>query len=145
VKKQKEDVPLKYYERSYALLGTCLALTAIFGYWAYTLIRDVSAWGFIVGIPTVVLGYQTLWLILNPFAIIYEDKFEVKRSVIHNKIWHYIDLKNVSEPNAKGFDVTYNDDDKENVSTAGIRPSHRQEFRNTVNHYVCKSLVERED
>jgi hypothetical protein len=145
VKKQKEEIPLKYFERSYLLLGICVLITGCFGYWAYTLVIDVNAWGFVVGIPAVVSGFQTLWLILNPFAVIYEDKFEVKQSVIHNKIWHYIDIKNVSELNNKGFQITYNDDDIESVSIAGIRPSHRAEFRDTVNHHVCKSLVERED
>jgi hypothetical protein len=83
--------------------------------------------------------------VLNPYAIIYEDKFEIKKSVIHNKVWYYIDIKNVGETTVYGFEITYNDNDLEKVTTAGIRSSHKDNFRKAVNHYVCKSLVERED
>jgi hypothetical protein len=145
VKKQKEDVPLQYFERSYILLLLCFAALAGLAYITYVLIIAVNPWGFIVGIPTVILAFQTLWLVLNPYAVIYDDKFEIKKSFIHNKIWYYIDIKNVSESSGYGFDITYNDNDEEKITTAGIRSSHKAAFRNAVNHYVCKSLVERED
>lgn len=144
MKKQKEDVPLQYFERSYLWMVICIAVTAALAFFVYRLIEDVSPWAFIAGIPALLMLFQTLWLILNPYAIIYEDKFEIKQSVIHNKTWYYIDIKNVSEANGAGFDITYNDDDREKISTTGIRASHRNEFRNTVNKYVCKSLVERD-
>ena len=101
--------------------------------------------GFVLGVPCILLAFQTLWMLLNPYSIIYEDKFEVKRSGLSNKMWHFIDIKKVSEINGKGFVITYNDDDEELISTWGIRPSDKQKFRNAVNHHVCKSFVERED
>jgi hypothetical protein len=91
VKKPKEDVPLQYFERSYILLAVCIAATVALCYWVYTLIQEVSPWSFIAAIPAVIMVFQTLWLILNPYAVIYEDKFEMKRSVIDNKIWYGID------------------------------------------------------
>ncbi len=96
---------------------------------------------FICGIPTVIMFFQTLWIMLNPFAIIYEDKFEFKKTMFSNKQWYFIDIKTVEEVNPKGFKIIYNDGDEEIVSTFGIRASHKKAFRDAVNHYVCKSLV----
>ena len=78
---------------------------------------------------------------LNPFAVIYEDKFEFKKTMFSNKQWYFIDIKNVSEVTSGGFDIEYNDGDIEHISAFGIRPSHKKAFRDTVYHYVCKSLV----
>jgi len=96
---------------------------------------------FVLGIPSIILIFHTLWVLLNPFAVIYEDKFEMKKTMFSNKQWYFIDIKSVGEVTAKGFKIVYNDDDEEIISTFGIRPSHKQVFRDAVNHYVCKSLV----
>ena len=96
---------------------------------------------FVLGVPTTILIFHTLWVFLNPFAIIYEDKFEMKKTMFSNKQWYFIDIKSVGEVETKGFKIIYNDDDEEIISTFGIRPSHKKAFRDAVNHYVCKSLV----
>jgi hypothetical protein len=145
VKKQKEEVPLQYFERNYGVLAIALAITLGLSYWSYIYIVDVNAWGFMIGAPAVMMVFNTLWLMLNPYAIIYEDRFEIKKSVISNKVWYFIDIHKVSELKGSGFEIVYNDQDVEFVSITGIRPSHRTELRAIVNKYVCKSLVERED
>ena len=96
---------------------------------------------FVCAVPTLILVFQTLWILLNPFAVIYEDKFELKKTMFSNKQWYFIDIKNVSEITSYGFDIEYNDGDIERINTFGIRPSHKKEFRDAVYHYVCKSLV----
>ncbi len=96
---------------------------------------------FVLGVPSTILIFHTLWVFLNPFAVIYEDKFEMKKTMFSNKQWYFIDIKSVGEVTVKGFKITYNDDEEEIISTFGIRDSHKKAFRDAVNHYVCKSLV----
>lgn len=108
---------------------------------AYVNYKVVSQLTIIYGIPFVFSFFLTLWLMLNPYAIIYEDKFEMKRSILSNKDWYFIDIKSVSEVDGKGFKIIYNDDDVERISLFGMKPSHKKTFRDAVNHYVCKSLV----
>lgn len=146
MKKLKEDKPLEYYERSYVWIVACLAILGILGYLIYGYIKDVNPIGSILmALPTLIMLFFTMWILLNPFAIIYEDKFEVQNTMVTNKVWHFIDIKKVSEIKGGTFIITYNDDDEERIRIWGIRPSHKQKFRNAVNHYVCKSFVERED
>ena len=145
MKKQKEDKPLEYFERSHVWIGVCLALSCYSGFYLYKFIIEVNPIAFIMGTPTVLIIFHSLWMLLNPYAIIYKDKFEIKKSGISNKMWHFIDIKKVSEISGNRFVITYNDDDQERIYIMGIRPSHKQKFRDAVNHHVCKSFVERED
>ncbi len=118
-----------------------MGITGGLSFLTYSLWKDFNPMMFICGIPTVIMFFQTLWIMLNPFAIIYEDKFEFKKTMFSNKQWYFIDIKTVEEVNPKGFKIIYNDGDEEIVSTFGIRASHKKAFRDAVNHYVCKSLV----
>ncbi len=141
MKKQKEDIPLQYFERNIVVILFFIAITALFGILTYSYFLAFHPLMFVLGIPTVILIFQTLWILLNPFAVIYEDKFEMKKTMFSNKQWYFIDIKTVSDVTPKGFTITYNDDDEEVISTFGIRGSHKKTFRDAVNHYVCKSLV----
>ncbi len=145
MKKKKEEIPLAYFERSYVVLTVFLGVTALLIYLSYHWIAAFNPFGVVTAIPASFLVLQCLWLILNPYAIIYEDKFEIKKSLFSTKFWYYIDLKKVGESTPRGFSINYNDDDLEKISDFGIRPSHKKPFRDAVNHHVCKSLVERED
>lgn len=144
MKKEKEDVPLHYYERNVFLVLVFVVITVVLTYLTYKYYKEVNPLAFVIGVPALICGIQTLWLILNPFAVIYEDKFEIKRSLLSNKLWYFIDVQNVSDAGFKGFEIVYNDDEKESISTFGIRGSHKRKFRDMVNKYVCKSLVERD-
>jgi hypothetical protein len=147
VKKREEDIPLQYFERNLIVILIFLTITGFFVFMAYRYYPQVQQNPFAIlwAIPGVVFGFQALWLTLNPYAIIYKDKFEIKRTLLSNKFWYFIDIKNVSEIKGGGFEIEYNDGEVEKVSTFGIRASHQKEFRNAVNHYVCKSLVEDRD
>ena len=141
MKKQKEDIPLHYFERNMLVVLLFLAITATFSYFTYAYFIIVHPLAFVLAVPAFIFAFQTLWLILNPYAVIYEDKFEIKRTIFSNKFWYFIDIKGVGDVNKKGFNITYNDDEVEPVSTFGIRASHQAAFRDAVNKYVCKSLV----
>lgn len=144
MKKEKEDIPLHYYERNMLFIVVFVAITVALTYFTYHFYINISPLVFVLGTPTLIIGFQTLWLVLNPCGIIYEDKFEIKRTLLSNRFWYFIDIQKVGELNSKGFEITYNDNEKEMVSTFGIKGSHKKEFRDMVNKYVCKSIVERD-
>lgn len=141
MKKQKEDIPVHYFERNPLIMLIFLTITSVFSYYTYSYFVVVNPMAFVLAVPAVIFAFQTLWLMLNPYAVIYDDKFEIKRSILSNKFWYFIDIKSVGDVNAKGFNITYNDDEVETVSTFGIRSSNKQAFRDAVNKFVCRSLV----
>ena len=141
MKKPKEDIPLQYFERNILFTLFFVGITGLLGLLTFSLWKDFNPMMFICGIPTVIMFFQTLWIMLNPFAIIYEDKFEFKKTMFSNKQWYFIDIKSVTEVTSSGFDIEYNDGDIEHISTFGLKPSHKKAFRDAVHHYVCKSLV----
>lgn len=141
MKKEKEDIPLQYFERSIIFSLFFIGLTTFFVFLTYSSYKGFSPLMFVWGVPTLIVFFQTLWILLNPFAVIYEDKFEIKRTMLSNRIWYFVDIKNVEETGWKGFKIIYNDGDVELISTFGIRASQKKLFRDAVNHYVCKSLV----
>lgn len=141
MKKEKEDIPLQYFERSILYIIFFVGLTAFLVYLTYLHFKAFSPLMFVWGVPAIIFFFQTLLILLNPFAIIYEDKFEIKRTMLSNKQWHFVDIKKVTEAESKGFRIVYNDGDEELISTFGIRASQKKKFRDAINHHVCKSLV----
>ena len=141
MKKEKEDIPLQYFERSIFYILFFVALTAFFVFLTYSHFKAFSPLMFIWGVPAIIMFFQTLLILLNPFAVIYEDKFEMRKTMLSNKQWYFVDIKKVEEVEARGFKIVYNDDEVELVSTFGIRASQKKKFRDAINHHVCKSLV----
>jgi hypothetical protein len=145
VKKREEEKIIEYFERNGAFIALHLVGTTVLSYLMYKYIAEVSPWAFIIGLPAAIVVFQTIWILLNPYALIYVDKIEIKGTMFGNKVWYLIDIKKVGEVKGKGFSITYNDDEVEYVNPMGIRASQLNKFRDSFNHYVCKSLVERDD
>ncbi|MGZ3883950.1 MAG: hypothetical protein ACXVPQ_10800 [Bacteroidia bacterium] len=145
MKKEKEEVPLVYFERNAVIIVLHIVTAIVLDYLCYRFIKNINPWGFVIGVPASIISFHTLWVILNPYVFIFENKVEMKRSMFSNKIWYLIDIKKIGEITGRGFTITYNDDEEEFISTSGIRPSQLHQFRDAFNHHVCKSLVERDD
>jgi len=145
VKKPLDDEPREYFERNILLILVILAIAAVLAYCSYLLFADFNPMGAFVGIPVLVLLFQALWMTLNPYAIVYEDRFDLKQSFFWNNQFYYLDLKAVSEVKGMFIYLTYNDGDITRIPLFGMRASHKANFRNKINQLVCKSLVERED
>jgi hypothetical protein len=145
VKKEKEEKIIEYFERDWVVLTIHLILTVVLCYLCYYYISIVSPIGFVIGVPASIVSFQTLWIVLNPYALVYDNRIEIKSSIFGSKTWYLIDIQKVSEENKKTFSITYNDEDTEKIKCYGIRSSQSKKFRDCFNHYVCKSLVERED
>jgi hypothetical protein len=146
--REKEGVPLANIERNPLVLLTSAALTAALAFLTYYTIfnKDVlqiKPVGFFLFVPTAVISFQTLWFLLNPFAIIFEDKMEIKQSLFHNKFWHYVDIKEVGDVRNGTFKIIYNDHEIEKMNLMGIKSSHKALLREELNKQVYISLVKR--
>ena len=141
---EKEEVPLLNIERNPLVLITSALICAAFVYSGYTLLRDVNPWGFIVLIPGSVLFFQTLWFLVNPFALVFDNKIEIKQSFFHSqKMRYYIDIKKVNESKNGRIYITYNDDETEKLSLFGIKSSHTGILRAEMEKFVAAELQKR--
>lgn len=86
--------------------------------------------------PTLLLLVQTLWLILTPFAIIYEDKLDIRQSFIHQKSRYFIDIKQISQNKKGKVFIIYNDGEIEFINLLGIRSSHIALLKNEVSRFI---------
>jgi hypothetical protein len=125
---QKEEVALLNIERSIPLLLTVAALMVLDLYISYTMLVAQHPFGFIAGIPGIILAFQLLWLSLHPFAIIFEDRFEITQSFIHKKQRYFTDIKKVTPRQRGHFYITFNDDEIEKINLFGIRGSHYEKM-----------------
>lgn len=142
---KNEDIPSVNIERNPLVLLISAAITALFIYLTYSSIfskeaHEVNPMGFFLFVPTVVISYQTLWLLLNPYAIIYENKMEMKRTLFSNKEWQFVDLMKVSELQGNSLKIVYNDNEVEKISLFGIKPSHKSLMRQELDKHIAKSL-----
>lgn len=142
MKKEDIELPKEYFERNIPLLLILISISAAFIWYSLHLLAEVNPWGTLTAVPGIVLAFQSLWLLLNPYAAIYEKHFEIKQSWIYNKQFVFLDLKAIEIKDKKIY-LVYNDGDIEKIPMAGIRPSHKEKFLNALNHYVAESLKNR--
>ena len=107
---EKDEVALVNIDRNPLILLLSIAISAVLGYFTYTFILDLNPWGFILMVPAVFLSFQTIWLLLTPFAMVFEDKLEIKRSLFRNKMFFFVDLKKVGAIKNNNLFISYNDD-----------------------------------
>lgn len=119
----KDEIVLFNAERSVLFMLVFTAVTAVTDYTAWQLLKTINPWGFFTIIPALLLSFQLLWLFLQPFATVYEDRLEITQSFIHKKQVYFTDLQKIQIRNSN-FIVQYNDDDQEKLSLFGIRAGH---------------------
>lgn len=137
---KKEEVPLLNIERSPLFLLGAVGVTAVLGVITYSLFKAINPWGFIVMIPSAVIAFQTLWWLLNPFASIYDDKVEIRQSLLHHKLRYFVDLKQINGVSKNKLVITYNDDEMEALNLFGIKPSHISLLRAEMEKFVSASI-----
>jgi hypothetical protein len=139
-KDTEEQVPLLYIERSPLIWLASLALAALFIYWNYTLLKDVNPAGFLMLIPSAFFSFQTLWLLLNPFAAVYDTRVELRQSLFHNQQRFYTDIRKISQDNRGRLYITYTDDEVERINLFGIRKSGINILKSHLDRHI--SLTE---
>lgn len=83
-------------------------------------------------IPAAVLFFQCLWWIVNPFALIFEDRIELKQSMFHNGVFYFTDIKKITENKKGKVFIVYTDDETEPLNLFGIRASHISLLKSAV-------------
>lgn len=137
---EQEETTLANIERDPRLLILIISISAVIVTWGVLLLKDVNPLGFVVLIPGSIFSFQSLWLLLHPFARVYEDKIEIRQSFLHSRIRYYVDLKKVSQEKGGKIFITYNDDEIEKVNLFGIRESQRSFLKEQFQKHIAISL-----
>ena len=127
--KNKEEEPKEYFERSIFLVVTVAFLGLLLDWVSIKMLLDVNPWGSATAIPGLVITLQALWLIVNPYAVVYENRFEIKQSLLYNKEFYYLDAKFIESSSSSSFNLVYNDGDFDKLPLLGMRASHKEKFR----------------
>jgi hypothetical protein len=146
--KDEIETPECYFERHPMIVaGSVILSTGLIGAVLYLFMyKDFYAhgWALVLTPPATISGFQTLLFILNPYALVYKDKFELKKHLFSGKIWYFNDIERVSEVSNGSFDIIYNDGDVEKMKLGGIKPSHLQKLRDELHKHVYLSLDQRD-
>lgn len=139
--KIEKNEPKEYFERNVTLL-IIIFLSGIGLDWlAIHLLLQINPWGTLIMIPGLVLTLQGLWLLVNPFAIVYEDRFEIKQSFFYNKEFYFLDAKDAKINSS--LSLVYNDGEMEAIPLFGIRGTHKRLFYQKLLEKIQSSVKNR--
>ncbi|MBA4240766.1 MAG: hypothetical protein C0448_08565 [Sphingobacteriaceae bacterium] len=141
--KNKEEEPKEYFERSILLVVTVTISGLIIDWFSIKMLLDVNPWGSATAIPGLIITLQALWLIVNPYAIVYEDRFEIKQSLLYNKQFYYLDAKSINSKSSMSVQLVYNDGDLDRLPLLGMRASHKEKFKARLAEKINESLKNR--
>ena len=141
--KNKEEEPKEYFERSILLVVTVAISGLLIDWFSIKMLLDVNPWGSATAIPGLVITLQALWLIVNPYAVVYEDRFEIKQSLLYNKEFYYLDAKSINSKSSMSFNLVYNDGDSDKLPLLGMRASHKEKFKARLTEKINGSLKNR--
>ncbi|MGZ3921451.1 MAG: hypothetical protein ACXVNO_10025 [Bacteroidia bacterium] len=144
-KPQKEEIPLVNIERNPFLMILWVITNVAIVFLTYNFFKNMNPWGFIVMIPAVIMTFLTIWLLLNPFAVFFEDKLEFKQSFFNNSILYFIDVKEVVDVKNGRLKIVYNDDDEDHFIIYGIKSSHRELLKKHLETFVTESIEKRKN
>ena len=142
--KEKDEVALVNIDRNPLTLLLSIGISTLLVYLSYTNILDVNPWGFIIMVPATILSFQTIWMLLTPFAMVFEDKLEIKRSLFRNKMLFFVDIKKVGSIKNNNLFITYNDDELAKIPLFGIKTSQLVTLRSELEKHVNLVLRKRE-
>lgn len=139
--KNKDEEPKEYFERSILLVATVAISGILLDWFSIKMLLDVNPWGSATAIPGLILTLQALTLIVNPYAIVYDDRFEIKQSLLYNREFYFLDFRGFDEKSKK---LVYNDGDTENLPLLGMRASHKKLFKARLAEKINESLKNRD-
>lgn len=139
--KNKEEEPKEYFERSIILVAMVTISGILLDWLSVKMLLEVNPWGSLTAVPGLVLTLQALTLIVNPYAIVYEDRFAIKQSLFYNREFYFLDAKGFDEKSNK---IVYNDGDTERLHLLGMRASHKKLFKDKLIQKINESLKNRD-
>jgi hypothetical protein len=141
--KEKDEVALVNIDRNPLILLASIAISTVLVYLSFTFILDLNPWGFVLMIPASFLSFQTIWLLLTPFAMVFEDKIEIKRSLFRNKMLFFVDVKKVNSIKNTTMFISYNDNEVDKIPLFGIKTSQLETLRSEFEKHVSIVLNKR--
>ncbi len=141
--KEKDEVALVNIDRNPLVLLISIALSALLDYLSYTFILDLNPWGFVIMIPATFLSFQTVWLLLTPYAMLFDDKLEIKRTLFSNKMLFFTDVKKVGNVKKGSLFISYNDDEVDKINLFGIKASHVDTLKSELEKHVTITISKR--
>lgn len=142
--KNDENEPKEYFERNIPLVVTFLATGLFLNWLSIHLLMQVNPWGTASAVPGLMLTLQGLWLVTNPYAIVYDDRFEIKQNFIYNKEFYYLDAKRIESKKPGSLLVVYNDEETESLPLFGMRASYKDKFKKALSEKIAQSVVNRD-
>jgi hypothetical protein len=124
--------PLYNIERNPILIAFSGLITIVLIFINFTLFEQMNPAGFMLLIITSIISFQTLWFLLNPFALVYQAKILIKYSIFKSKEWYFIDVLKISFDKKNRIFITYKDGEIVKLSTFGIKPSHLSVLKNEI-------------
>ena len=137
---KKEEIPLANIERNPLVVLFSVILSGALAYVTFQLFIAMNPWGFLMMAPAAMICFQTLWLLLNPFAIVFEDKLEIRQSFFHNKDCYFIDIKSIARNKKGKIYITYHDDEIERINLLGIKTSHVELLKSEVEKRITPGM-----
>ncbi len=141
--KNKEEEPKEYFERNVLLVTSITVIALLIDWISIKMLLDVNPWGTATAIPGLMLTLQGLWLIVNPYAVVYDNRFEIKQTLIYNKEFYYLDARAIDEKGSNTIHLVYNDGDIDRLPLLGMRASHKQKFKTRLSEKIKESLKSR--
>lgn len=129
---EKIEIPLINIERSTLLIITSFLFSSVILLIGYIVLIDFNPFGFLIMIPGFFMAFQSLWIVLHPFTLIFADRFEIKQSLFRNKIHYFIDIKQVTQNSNGKLYITFNDDEIERLNLFGIKKNHKQLLKSEI-------------
>lgn len=143
MKKEKIEEPKEYFERSTSFLVVIAAVSLVLDVLCLYFLKEVSVWGNLLMAPAIISSILSLSIILNPYALLFDDRFELKKNIMFNKDVYFLDLKGIRSPSKNKLFVVYNDGEEEKVPLFGMKDSHKELFKQRLTEKIKESLEKR--
>lgn len=76
--------------------------------------------------------------------MVYENRFEIKQTLLYNKEFYYLDIKAIDGKKSQSVQIIYNDGDIESLPLLGMRASHKQLFKDRLKEKISESIKHRD-
>ncbi|MEO6305040.1 MAG: hypothetical protein ABIP51_17920 [Bacteroidia bacterium] len=141
--KEKEEIALVNIDRNPLVLLLSIAISTLLDYLSYTFILDLNPWGFVLMIPATFLSFQTIWLLLTPYAMLFDDKLEIKRTLFSNKMLFFVDVKKVGNIKKGSLFISYTDNEVAKINLFGIKASQADTLKSELEKHVTLTVNKR--
>lgn len=143
MEKQEIEEPKEYFERNKILLIILAIVSAVLDVLCVYFLKEVSPWGNILIAPAVILTIMSLTIILNPYALVYKDRFELKKNILFNKDVYFLDLIGIKSPSKNTLRVVYNDGEEEKIPLFGMKQTDIELFKKRLSEKIEESVKQR--